>query len=1127
MAKPWTGLPEGAAAFHIAQLAKGPTWVIAPDREEAERLAAELAWHGRKVAYFPADDGRAYEGLSPHPEMPRERILALHGLASGSVDIIVAPIKALALRVLSPGVLDAGILKAGDQLEPRDFASRLEDLGYLPVNRVDDPGTFHHRGGEVLDFWPTSQPAPVRIEWFDDEIERISQLDLETLRSTETLAQLQLLPAREEVLGEEALSRGRRLLRERCETLGYGERLRREVLEDAKAGLRFSGMDAWLPAFQSLVSPLAHRREDRKKPKVILLDPESCAYTLEQTEAHVRAAHAGMPKSDRPLVGPMERFRSAEEVQKELKGAQVVQSVAFDGSKDMGFRANGDLRIGGAELAPLVGRLSDWLAEGWRVALVADSASRAERIRQLFTPHGLAPKEIDERDPSKWKRGSLLLLRGDLPRGFRSEAQSIALVTADEVFGAKHRVRHGAARRRRMGRDNAQIESFGQLAHGDLVVHERHGVGRYLGLETLDLGQGPQDLVQLEYRGGARMYLPVFRLDQLYSFRHTGDGPVKLDKLGGDTWGAKKAKVKAEVLKLAHELLQLQARREVNPGHAYAVGTQHFRSFEDAFPYTETPDQATAIDEVLDDLAEEKPMDRLIVGDAGFGKTEVAMRAALVVVEAGRQVALLCPTTVLAYQHHRTLTERMGPFGVRVGLLSRFGGTAHTRQTNAALKNGELDIIVGTTRLLGRSVRFKDLGLVIVDEEHRFGVKQKEQLKKLRAEVDYMAMSATPIPRTLHMAMSGIRGFSIISTPPLDRLPVRTTLARFGPERIAEDVMRELRRGGQVFFVHNRIESIQSVARAIQEAVPQASLAIAHGQLGDKELEQVLIDFVERRTDILLCTAIIESGVDMPNVNTIVVNQADRFGLAQLYQLRGRVGRSHRRGYCVLLVDEGKRLNSGAQKRLQVLQENTRLGSGFAVASADMELRGAGNLLGDRQHGQIAAVGFETYMQLLEEAMSEAGGVVERERIDVEVTVPRPSFIPEDYLPGMEERLKLYKRLASARTVAEVRDGIDAVENEHGELPQPLLNLGRLLEIQARCRTLGISKVAVLQIRAVFVLHERHQLQAERLRELKAAMPKRIKLKSADVVEVSFTPEEGMQPYLFLHWALDLLSGKS
>ncbi|MED5369547.1 MAG: transcription-repair coupling factor [Myxococcota bacterium] len=1125
MPETWTGLPQGATAFAIAQLLRNEpqqAWVVAPDVAEAERLAAELAWHGCKVAYYPPNDTRPYEGLNPHPELPRERILALHKLARAQVQVVVSPARALALKTLSPQTLaGGGELRVGQQIEPADLAARLEALGYLPVKRVEDPGNLHHRGGETLDCWPPGLSEPVRIEWFDDEIERINTLDLDTLHSKEPLDTLELLPAREEVLGEDALSRARRLLRERCEALGYGEALRREVLEDARSGLRFSGMDAWLPAFQELVPPQSHAEL-----RWIVLDHQACVDSVEQQWANLESAYAGMKRAERPLVTPQERYQGPQDIEDLFQDALRIEALAFDGARQRGFSANQDLRVSGGELAPIVGRLSQWLDEGWRVALVADSSSRAERMRQLFTPHGLSPEPSRQHDPEQWAPGKLLLLRGDLPRGFRSETQQLALITADEVFGAKHRVRHGAARRRRMGRDNAQIESFGQLSHGDLVVHERHGIGRYLGLDTLDLGSGPQDMVQLEYRGGATMYLPVFRLNQLYSYRHTGEGEVKLDKLGGETWIKRKAKVKAEVIKLAHELLELQARREVHGGHAYSGFSSRFRAFEEAFPYTETPDQQAAIDEVLEDLSMERPMDRLVVGDAGFGKTEVAMRAAFRVIEEGRQVALLCPTTVLAFQHSRTLQERMGPFGVKVGLLSRFGDAAQARALKAGLKSGEIDVVVGTTSILGRGVRFQDLGLVIVDEEHRFGVRQKEKLKKLRAEVDYLALSATPIPRTLHMAMSGIRGFSIISTPPRDRLPVRTLLGRFGPGRIREEILRELRRGGQVFFVHNRIQSIQSVARTIREAVPEAKLAIAHGQLPDAELETVLVDFVERRADVLLCTAIIESGIDMPNVNTIVVNQADRFGLAALYQLRGRVGRSHRRGYCTLLVDEGKRLTREAQERLRIIQENTRLGSGFSVASADLELRGAGNLLGDRQHGQIAAVGFETYMQLLEEAMDEAAGVAERARIEPDINIPRPAFIPEDYLPGVAERLRLYKRLSSGRDVAEVRDAMDWTEQEYGELPQPLLNLGRLLEIQARCRQLGILKVAWLQVRAVLVLHESHTLDTDRLSSLMQTMPKRVRRKGPETLEVSFTPQEANQPYLFLHWALDLLEGR-
>jgi transcription-repair coupling factor (superfamily II helicase) len=1109
------GLPEGAAGFLLSRT-PGQLLVVVPDEAEAERVVAELDFYGRRAMLYPVDDCRPYEGLSPHPDLPRERIEALDALDRGEAVAVVLPAQALLPRVLPAQALaDAPVLNVGDEVEPRALAQRLGDLGYLPVAQVQDPGTFSLRG-DVLDLWPTGLQQPLRVEFFDEEIEALRLLDASGLRPGDSLRSKRILPSREDLLGEAPLARASSLLYERAEGLGYRVRLRREVLDDLRAGIRFSGCDAWLPALHPLGSLL-----DRVRGRRVVLDRPGVEAALRKRHERIQTRFAALPEHERPLVHPEERYLSAEAAAQGLSEAVTISELAVDEALDLGCRDNRGLAVGQGDLAPTVGKLGAWLDQDWRVAVVVDTSTRAERLRQLFAPHGLQLLDHRDHDPLSWPTGQLVLLRGDLPRGFHDPASELAVVTAGEILGEKRKVRHGRAR---LAREEQAIGGFSELREGDLVVHERHGIGRYQGLARVDLGRGPQDMVLLEYRGGDRMYLPVIRLDRLYRYRASNSAAEpKLDKLGGESWKLRKARVKDAVLKLAHELLKLQAERQVHPGTAYPARTNAMRRFEDAFPYTETRDQAQAIEEVVADLARPEPMDRLIVGDAGFGKTEVAMRAAFAVCEAGRQVALLCPTTVLAFQHLQTFRERFAGTGVRVELLSRFTDRKDAVAIRKGLKEGAVDIVIGTTQLLGRALRYKDLGLVVVDEEHRFGVKQKERFKRIRAEVDYLALSATPIPRSLHMAMSGIRGISVISTPPMDRLPVGTLVARFGQGRIREEILRELKRGGQVFFVHNRIASIEVMARTIREAVPEASVEVAHGQMDDGALEDVLVRYVNRKFDVLVCTAIIESGIDMPNVNTILVNRADRFGLAQLYQLRGRVGRSHRRGYCTLLIDEGRDLTRKAMQRLRVLQEHTRLGSGMAVATADLELRGAGNLLGDRQHGNIEAVGFEAYMSLLDEAMEEARGLVSRERIDPEIEVPRPAWLPEEYVPDLSERLSLYKSLSSARDLPQLRRILDGLEAERGELPVEVLNLMRLLELKLRARELGILRIHVLQVRVVMELSEHSAVTPERVVELARKMPRRMRVGETRV-EFRFTPEEAKQPFLFVHWALDRLS---
>jgi transcription-repair coupling factor (superfamily II helicase) len=625
------------------------------------------------------------------------------------------------------------------------------------------------------------------------------------------------------------------------------------------------------------------------------------------------------------------------------------------------------------------------------------------------------------------------------------------------------------------------------------------------------------------------MYLPATRLDQLHKYRAAGDKQPTLDKLGGATWGKRKAKVRDRIAAMAHQLLELHAMRAIVQGHRYEGVPARYRQFEETFPFVETPDQAQAIREVIDDMAGEEPMDRLVVGDVGFGKTEVAMRAAMRVVLEGRQVAVLCPTTVLAYQHWRTFEERFEGFAVNVALLSRFRDPAEARALRKRCAEGKVDILIGTHALLGRSAKFKDLGLLVIDEEHRFGVKQKEKLKALAQKwsdtpCEVLAMSATPIPRTLHMALSGLRKVSMIATPPEGRRAIQTRILRWTDARIREEILHELKRGGQVFFVHNRVQTIQAVTKRLQALVPEARFGTAHGQMDEHVLEDVLVRFVNRDFHVLVCTTIIETGIDMPNVNTILINRADQMGLAQLYQLRGRVGRSSVRGYCTLLVPEDTAaLNKKAVRRLRVLAENTDLGSGFAIASADMELRGAGDLLGESQHGHIQAIGFDTYVELLEEAIGAARGDLSRKRLDPEVEVPVPALIPDAWIDDVTERITEYRRLAASRTVAQARDLIASWEDTYGEPPPEVLNLGWLTETRIRCRELGIERLTWMQVRVELELHESTPVPAEHVVALVTGEADRFafaKGAAGKRLRIRFTDEEAQYPFRFLHWVL-------
>jgi transcription-repair coupling factor (superfamily II helicase) len=1125
-----TELIAGTGADRRKSGVKLPLLVVVPTRAEADRLTAALAWllgarrPGVSVLPYPADDVRTWDGLSPHPDLPRQRLVALDALTSGRQAVLVAPARALQQRVLPPETLaDLRIeLETGAEVGKAALVGQLVDRGYLSTPQADEPGTVSSKGG-VVDLWPTGEARPVRIEFFDDEIDGMRALDPRTRRGAEPVETLTVLPAREAVVTPDALSRASEVTVRAVGQMGGGQQTRRAVLRELKEGLWFPGAEDYLAALHPVVDPL------RFADDILLLEPDRIDEELLRFEALVTDRWLALPVDDRPVILPEARFATAAAVQARLTRAVRMGSLLLDGdAPDLHFRDNDDLRVGTGELAPVAGRIAGWLEEGWRVAVVCESRASAERVQALLLPHGLA---LGSRPAGQLPgAGQIGLWIGPLEQGFRAADSRLAVIAAHELFGKKPR----KARRGPRSLREASVATLTQLKVGDLVVHVVHGVGRFEGLKRIAMPTATgdtveQDFAELSYRSGDRMYLPATRLDQLHKFRAAGDKTPSLDRLGGGTWASRKAKVRDKIAAMAHQLLELHAMRAIVQGHRYEGVPARYRQFEETFAYVETPDQAQAIRDVLDDMAGEEPMDRLVVGDVGFGKTEVAMRAAMRVVLAGRQVAILCPTTVLAYQHWRTFEERFEGFGVSVALLSRFRDPKEARALRKRCADGDVDILIGTHALLGRSAKFKDLGLLVIDEEHRFGVKQKEKLKALAQKwsdtpCEVLAMSATPIPRTLHMALSGLRKVSMIATPPEGRRAIQTRILRWTDARIREEILHELKRGGQVFFVHNRVQSIQAVARRLAALVPEARFGTAHGQMDEHVLEDVLVRFVNRDFHVLVCTTIIETGIDMPNVNTILVNRADQMGLAQLYQLRGRVGRSNVRGYCSLLVPEDTAaLNKKAVKRLRVLAENTDLGSGFAIASADMEIRGAGDLLGESQHGNIQAIGFDTYVEMLEDAVAAARGDLSRKRLDPEIEVPVPALIPDAWIDDVAERITEYRRLAGARTVAQARDIIATWEDTHGEPPPEVLNLGWLTETRIRCRELGIERLSWLKVRVELELHESTPVPAAHVVALVTREPDRFSFAKGSQggrIRVRFTDEEAQYPFRFLHWVL-------
>ncbi len=1125
-ARRWTDLPGDGLAWALGKHFEAQAALLVVDGPDAaERLARGLRFFVRdaeRVEVFPADDVRPYDGFSPSPWIPGQRARVLWRVERGDPVLVVAPVQALTARIPSSASQAAATWEArpGDRIDRDVVLRRLDAVGYLAVPQVEAPGHVAARG-DVVDLWSPGQPAPRRIDWFDDEIESIRSLDPRTSRPTRNLKRITVLPPREERIDAAARHHLADALRPHAEARPDGGRLRRQLLEDLAAGIRFSGLEDYLPGLVECVVPLTRFAGLAR----VVVHPSSVAASARDIVADAHKRWHELPDDERPLWPSSERWVDADNVLTELADAITVHELAAgDDVARAGFEAVEGLAVRGADLAGALGRLRKLADTPLALAIVAPDTAAAGRFEQLVESHGLGL--VGRAGHEDCRIGEVSLLVGDLPRGFIAREDGVAFVPTTALFG--QRERH--AQRRAHALFDRAVGSLSDLKDGDLVVHKVHGIGRFQGLQRIDVDGIAQDVATLGYRDGDLLLLPVTSLAELSRYTSaSAEVEVKLDRLGGATWAKRKAGVRDALLERAQDLLRLQARRALATRPAWPLGGPIQDAVHQRFPHQETPDQARAILEVAEDLTRDVPMDRLLCGDVGFGKTEVALRAAARIVEAGAQVAVLCPTTVLAFQHALTFRKRFEGLPVRVAHLSRFSTPAEVTQTLAGLADGSIDLCVGTHRLLARDVRFRRLGLVVLDEEQRFGVDQKDRLKAMRTEVDVLSMSATPIPRTLQLALAGTRDLSIMATPPAERLEIRTTLARMTHARVRDAILTELGRGGQAYVVHNRIETLGALAEQVRAWVPEARVEVAHGKMDGERIERVLVDFMARRFDVLVCTAIVETGVDLPNVNTMLVDRADQFGLAQLYQLRGRVGRSDVRGNCLLLTPET--LTADARRRLQVLVENTRLGSGFAVAAADLELRGGGNLLGASQSGHIDAVGFETWVALLEEAVALARGDAEREQLEPVIEIPVPAFLPESLLPDMTARLGWYQRLANAINERNLEIAARELELEAGgDLPIEARNLVGILDVKLVARRLGIARVAWGRARVVFELHPATRLPAGSVDALVTEAPKRFSSEPRNGIArlaVRVTPSESEKPIRLVRWVLARLDAAS
>ena len=1099
-----SGAARGLAAAGLLAPAPGAPrclLAVASGEDEADALAKDLAFFlgGGSVLRVPADAVLPYDDLSPDRNVEMERLAALSRLhlAPGDVRAVVVSARGLARRVVPPAVLarSADLVGKGVTLPREDLAARLVALGFSRVPLVEDPGTFAVRGG-IVDVWSPAEPGPVRLEYFGDEIESCRRFDPGSQRSGGDVPELVLCPAREALFTAEGKAAAQAAVREIAERVDRPTSRVREVLDAIDQGTPFFGMEALLPGFHpGGLSALADHLPAGSAAWID--DASGVEEALSALDEELRREHEAAHRRGELVLPPEAHFLAAAEALRSLSSRPRVarhrvwlgqgDAVRFSLPDTGGLRAEIEAAHGDeGALAPLTRRLEEWRRRGIAAVVACGTPSAADRLRRLLEdrrqvarshPGGLPEDPASLYDPAVHCH----LVSGEISGGFVDGEGRLALVADEEIFG--HRVR----RRTRRSREDKQFAAaFRELEEGDLVVHVEHGIGRYLGLTKMQIRGVEGDFLVVAYEGADRLYLPVAKLRQVQKFTGAAQESIRLDRLGGQSFALRKARVKEQLLKMAAELLDVYAARAAHPGFAFAEPDEIFREFEAEFPWEETPDQAKAIEDVLADMrkgderrkgeAARAPMDRLVCGDVGYGKTEVAMRAAMLAVLSRKQVAVLVPTTVLAAQHERTFRERFKGYPVRIEAVSRMKSPEEIRSILRDAASGRVDVLVGTHRLLAADVSFKDLGLVVVDEEQRFGVAHKERLKKLRKLVDVLTLTATPIPRTLHMALAGARDLSIIATPPEDRRAIRTFVLKFDPQAVREAIAAEVKRGGQVFFVHNRVRSIGSMQKFLAELLPDVRIGVAHGQMGEGKLEEVMSRFVTRQLDVLLATSIIESGLDIPSANTIVVNRADHFGLSQLYQIRGRVGRSRERAYAYLLVPARRPITKDAQKRLEVLQRFGELGAGFDIASHDLEIRGAGNLLGKDQSGNIEAVGFDLYTQLLDEAVRELKGEPPREEVDPDVQLPVPAIIPDAYMPDVHQRLYFYKRLAQAATDEDLEEVRAEMVDRCGEAPEELDALCEVMAVKVRLRALGIRALEAGPGRLVLTLGESARL---------------------------------------------------
>ena len=1066
--------------FGIYEQIDSPMIILTNNDIEAKNMYEDLSFYTNDIYYLPAKEVVFYNIDAISGDLRWARLKVIKEILNNTKKIIVTSIDSLT-SIYTPIDLfkEYNInLKIDDEVDFKDLSKKLIECGYERVEAVEGKGEFSLRGG-ILDVFPPTSTYPYRIELFGDTIDSIRTFNTESQRSIEKVESMEIFPAKEVILNEEALKRGREnILNEFDDIKSKGksdderidklESIIRSNIESLTETLTFETVDSYLPYFYERTDSFF----DYVKNYIYIIDDiKKCEGKLESCYFEFRENYEAFLQRGGILPSQIKLLLEKEDIIEKLELQKVITLDVFDVNNNI-LKPNKKYLLDSITLNSYQGQLDlliddikDKKLKGYKTIILSGTRPRGERLVDTLRDRGIESSYKD--DVSSIEFGEVIITFGNLLKGFEYPKLKLSIISDKDVFGeAKRKIAKKKTNKKGVGK----IKSFAELKLGDYVVHANHGVGVYKGIKQIESGGHKRDYLDIVYDKGDKLYVPVDQLDLVQKYIGSEGKTPKINKLGSAEWKKAKAKVRKSINEIAQDLVKLYATRSTLKGYKYNKDTEWQRQFEDEFPFEETPDQLTSLEEIKKDMESDKPMDRLLCGDVGYGKTEVAVRAAFKAIMDGKQVAFLVPTTILAEQHYKNMLKRFSDFPVKIDMISRFRSAKEQRATLQAAKEGNVDILIGTHRLVSKDIVFKDLGLLIIDEEQRFGVAQKEKIKNLKKNVDVLTLSATPIPRTLHMSLTGARDISVIETPPEERYPIQTYVVEQNDQLVRDAVLREINRGGQVYYVYNRVESIEEMSKYLKDLIPECRIGIIHGKMTERQLETEMVNFMNREYDVLVCTTIIETGIDIPNVNTMIIHNSDKMGLSQLYQLRGRVGRSNRIAYAYFMYNKDKVLTEVAEKRLKALKDFTELGSGFKIAMRDLEIRGAGNMMGSAQHGHMAAIGYDLYCRMLEDTIKIIKGEIEKEPVETTVDIKVDAYIPSTYIEDEIQKIEVYKKIAAIESLDEYVDIKGELEDRYSEIPEPVYNLMDIAYIKSRAKMLYIEEIKEIskEIRFIF-----------------------------------------------------------